>query len=182
LALSAGALYGIVLGTITISIGSTLGACLTFWASRVLARKWVERKIKQTKEFRLFQLLLKGDNQILVTFLVRLAPIPFGLQNSFFALTSITFREYVISTFIGLLPCQVLWTQLGTTLRNFSKISSGELELSFWQKMSLFLQVAILFALVAYFFVLSKRLKEKEEQQKAGSDIEIGVIVVEQKV
>eukprot|EP01114_Cavostelium_apophysatum_P015324 TRINITY_DN4145_c0_g1_i1.p1 TRINITY_DN4145_c0_g1~~TRINITY_DN4145_c0_g1_i1.p1 ORF type:complete len:369 (+),score=53.42 TRINITY_DN4145_c0_g1_i1:148-1254(+) len=165
LALGAGALYGIVLGTITISIGSTLGACLTFWASRAIGKKWVERKMKSTREFHLFELLLQGKNQYIVTFLVRLAPIPFGLQNSFFALTSISFRDYFISTFIGLLPCQLVWTHLGTTLRNLSKITSGEVELSFWQYTSLVLQVVILVSLVAYFVIISRKMKEREQDE-----------------
>lgn len=170
LALGAGALYGIVIGTLTISIGSTLGACLTFWMSRAIGRRWVEKKVKQTKEFRLFKILLQGDNQFLVTFLIRMAPIPFGLQNSFFAMTSISFRDYFMSTFIGLLPCQIIWTHLGTTLRNLSKINSGELELTAFQKLSLAFQILILFVLVGYFMILSKRMKEKDNQEMNNRD------------
>jgi len=173
LTLGAGAIYGIVIGTVTVSLGSTLGACLTFWVSRCIARKWVENKVKQSKEFQFFMLLLQGDNQWLVLFLARMAPIPFGLQNCFFALTNISFRNFILSTFIGLLPFQVVWTHLGTTLRHLGKITSGELEMSFWQKLSLFLQLVVVIALIAYFFVLSKKMKQKQSSgQKPWLSVE----------
>jgi len=176
LTLGAGALYGITLGTITVSIGSSLGAALTFWLSRAVARKWVESKLKDTKEFRLFMNMLQGKNQFIVTLITRMAPIPFGLQNSFFALTDISFRDYMFSTWIGLLPFQIIWTHFGTTLRNLSKISSGEIGLTFWQKSSLFLQVVLLLSLLAYFFVLSKRMRSKQDQEENDCfDIEQGI-------
>lgn len=68
---------------------------------------------------------------------------------------------------------------MGTTLRNLGKISSGELTLSFWQKTSLLLQVqlfvyviiyvskvVVLFALFGYFYILSKKVKDKQVRQQ----------------
>jgi uncharacterized membrane protein YdjX (TVP38/TMEM64 family) len=43
--LGAGWAFGLLWGTITISIGSTLGAAAAFLVGRTLARGWVEAKL-----------------------------------------------------------------------------------------------------------------------------------------
>lgn len=160
LTLGAGAIYGVILGTITVSIASTFGACVAFYICRVSARGWLEPKLKNTNEFRFFFFLFQSKKYKMVSVLARLAPIPFGLQNSFFAMTDISFKEYFLSTWIGLLPFQVVWTHLGTTLRNLQKIGTGEFELDFWQRMSLLIQLVVAILLVLYFIVLSRKMKE----------------------
>jgi len=160
LTLGAGAIYGVGVGTLTVSIASTFGACVSFWICRVSARGWLEPRLRETNEFRFFFYLFQSKKYKMVSVLARLAPIPFGLQNSFFALTDISFKEYFLSTWIGLLPFQVVWTHLGTTLRNLQKISSGEFELDFWQKMSLFIQLVVAILLLLYFVILSRRMQD----------------------
>jgi len=163
LTLGAGAIYGVLVGTVTVSLGSTLGGCVAFWICREFTRKWLEDTLKKRKEFRYFLAMMQGKDQKFVTLLARLSPIPFGLQNGFFALTDISFRDFFLSTWLGLLPYQVIWTHLGTTLRNISKISSGEVELSLWQQISMVVQVAVAFVLVAYFWYMSRKMNIKEE-------------------
>jgi len=45
LTLGAGFLFGVVWGTVTVSLGSTLGATAAFLVGRRLARDWVEQKV-----------------------------------------------------------------------------------------------------------------------------------------
>ncbi|MBA2565624.1 MAG: TVP38/TMEM64 family protein, partial [Gemmatimonadetes bacterium] len=45
LTLGAGFAFGVVLGTIAVSIGSVLGASAAFWLGRTVARGWVEERI-----------------------------------------------------------------------------------------------------------------------------------------
>jgi len=176
LTLGAGALYGVILGTITVSISSTFGACVAFWVCRNTFRDWAERTLRDTPQFRLFTRLLQSREHKLVSYLTRLSPIPFGLQNSFFALTDIPFRDYLISTWIGLLPFQVVWTQMGTTLRNLSKIGTADGELDFWQKLSVFIQVVVSVILMGYFYYISKKLKREEQEESVEliEDVELG--------
>jgi uncharacterized membrane protein YdjX (TVP38/TMEM64 family) len=175
LTLGAGAIYGVVLGTVTVSISSTLGACVAFWVCRNTFRDWAERTLRDTREFRFFTRLIQSREHKLVSYLARLSPIPFGLQNSFFALTDISFRDYTLSTWIGLLPFQVVWTQMGTTLRNLSKIGSADVELDFWQKVSVFIQVVVSLLLMGYFYYVSKKIKrEEEESVELIEDVELG--------
>ena len=62
----------------TVSVGSTIGACIAFWSCRALARKWVEASLRKRKEFRYFLAMMQGKDQKFVTILARLSPIPFG--------------------------------------------------------------------------------------------------------
>mmetsp|Transcript_20535 Transcript_20535/g.28812 ORF Transcript_20535/g.28812 Transcript_20535/m.28812 type:complete len:163 (+) Transcript_20535:387-875(+) len=101
--------------------------------------------------------MFQSRERKLISFLARLSPIPFGLQNSFFALTDISFWDYLLSTWVGLLPFQILWTHFGTTLRNLSKIGTGQVHFDFWQKVSLVFQLAMTFGLLIYFWRLSKK-------------------------
>jgi len=174
--LGAGAIYGVFLGTATVSFGSTFGACIAFWISRAFTRKWLEGSLKHRKEFRYFLLMMQGKERKYLTVLARLSPIPFGLQNSFFALTDISFRDYFLSTWLGLLPFQILWTYLGTTLVSLSKISAGGSELSFWQQFSLGFQVVVGFILIGYFYYLTKKIKlaDEESPMNPETDLEKG--------
>jgi uncharacterized membrane protein YdjX (TVP38/TMEM64 family) len=165
LTLGSGAIYGVMIGTITVSIGSTVGGCLAFWICRVYTRDWLERALKGRKEFRYFLAVMQGKDSKFVTVLARLSPLPFGLQNGFFALTDISFRDFFLSTWLGLLPYQVIWTHLGTTLRNLSKISTGDMELSFWQQLSMVVQIGVTFGLIAYFWYMTRKLNIKQEDE-----------------
>ena len=59
-----------------------------------------------------------------LVFLSRLTPIPFGLQNSIFAISSISFAEYLQASCLGLLPCQILNTYFGSTLRSMEEVAN----------------------------------------------------------
>jgi len=147
----------------------------------------LEETLKKRKEFRYFLTMMQGKDPPFVSVLARLSPIPFGLQNGFFALTDISYRDFLLSTWLGLLPFQILWTYLGTTLRNLGKISSGEMELSLWQQISLAVQLLMAIALLGYFFYLSRKINMKQEDdttlESSGSntnpqqiDLEKGIL------
>lgn len=74
-----------------------------------------------------------------------------------------------------MLPFQILWTHFGTTLRNLSKIGTGQVHFDFWQKVSLVFQLAMTFGLLIYFWHLSKKFTaaakaENDSDQEAESD------------
>ena len=55
--------------------------------------------------------------------LSRLTPIPFGLQNSLFAVSTMSFDKYLQATCLGLFPCQIINVYLGSTLRSMEEVS-----------------------------------------------------------
>jgi len=96
--LSAGALFGFTKGAITVSCGSTLGACAAFLVGRFFAREWAARKMAGN---RLFSAIDEGVGHegFKMVFLLRLSPaIPFNLLNYVLGITRISFWKYAIAS------------------------------------------------------------------------------------
>lgn len=170
LVFGAGSIYGInPTSILTVSIGSTLGAAIAFLVTQKFTRSWIERKLKGTKEFRFFSYILQEESKM-VAIMARLAPIPFGLQNVFFALSEVPFRVFFFVTWLALLPLQLMWIQLGSTLRDLQRMTSGEIQWSSLQKLYFIVQIVIMVVLIVYFFLLSRKMKIREKQQFERSE------------
>jgi uncharacterized membrane protein YdjX (TVP38/TMEM64 family) len=201
LTMAAGSLYGVLKGTITVSIGSTLGGILVFFIFKKFAHKCINiTTLKESSQFRLFKSLFNSShNTLFVTLLARWAPLPYGLQNIFFVvcnisieckrtnphrqLAEVSFRDFLLVTWLGLLPLQLCYTYVGSTLRNLSKIASGETELESPQKISLVLQIAIAVALIAYFVYLTRKLQRTQvPNEETKSDIEINTVELDERI
>ena len=46
MSLSAGAVFGPIIGSIALTLGTILGTTTAFWAARYLGREWVAKKIQ----------------------------------------------------------------------------------------------------------------------------------------
>eukprot|EP01087_Luapelamoeba_hula_P000712 TRINITY_DN1052_c0_g1_i1.p1 TRINITY_DN1052_c0_g1~~TRINITY_DN1052_c0_g1_i1.p1 ORF type:complete len:807 (-),score=191.88 TRINITY_DN1052_c0_g1_i1:93-2513(-) len=168
LTVGAGYLYGMVAGTITVSIGATSGAGITFLLCRTLTRKWVERHLASSSKFNLFMTEVE-NNAWKITLLTRLLPFPFGLVNGLFALSSISFPVFIIGTAIGLLPFQLMWTYFGTTLRSITEAVNGEMPFGIWQQFLLVLQIGLGIGLCLYMYQLSQAAMRNSEARAAAT-------------
>ncbi len=111
LTLLGGALFGPAWGTLYNLSAATIGAMLSFLASRYLASDWVAKKTGG----RMKQLINGVENEgwRFVAF-TRLVPFfPFNLLNYALGLTRISFAQYSIATFIFMLPGALAYTYLG---------------------------------------------------------------------
>src|SRR5262245_95115 len=110
-ALSGGALFGPVWGSIWNLPGATVGATLAFLAARYIGGDWVTRKAGG-----LLKRLIDGvdaEGWRFVAF-VRLVPFfPFNLSNYALALTHIPLHHYVLATLVCMVPATVAYTWLG---------------------------------------------------------------------
>jgi uncharacterized membrane protein YdjX (TVP38/TMEM64 family) len=114
LTLGAGALFGVIKGTIMVSLSATLGATAAFLVGRYLARDWVARKIERNPKFRAIDKAVAEEGWKIVL-LTRLSPVfPFNLLNYAFGLTRIRLRDYVLASWIGTLPGTVLYVYVGS--------------------------------------------------------------------
>ena len=109
LSIVAGAIFGPVLGVITVIFAATLGASLAFLVSRFIARSSVERWLEGNDKFRKLDELTArhGDIMVAITRLVQL--VPFNLLNYGFGLTKVPFRTYVVWSFVCMLPGTILY-------------------------------------------------------------------------
>ena len=120
--LAAGAVFGLLWGTVIVSFASTLGATLAFFASRFLLRDWVQARFGDR---------LKGVNDgiakegALYLFALRLVPaVPFVAVNLLMGLTPIRAATYFWVSQVGMLAGTLVYVYAGTQLGEF-RISGG---------------------------------------------------------
>ncbi|AMV13347.1 TPA: TVP38/TMEM64 family protein [Legionella pneumophila] len=111
LTLAGGAVFGPVFGTLLNLLGATSGAAFAFLITRHLVYDWFSTK----KGEKLNKLIAGVDEKgwVFVAFL-RLFPIvPFNLVNYGLGVTGISFRLYLLTTFIFLIPAEIIYTYFG---------------------------------------------------------------------
>ena len=110
--LAGGALFGPVWGTFYNLTGATIGATLAFVIARYLAADWVARNSGNGRLERL-QAGVEEEGWRFVAF-VRLVPLfPFNALNYALGLTRIRLRDYVIASWLFMLPGAIAYTYLG---------------------------------------------------------------------
>ena len=114
LTLAAGFLYGVIQGTVVVSVASTLGAGCAFLIGRYLARDWVKRRMAG-REALLAMDEAVGREGWKIVLLTRMSPaFPFNLINYAYGLTGVSFPKYFGATWLGMLPGTVLFVYLGS--------------------------------------------------------------------
>ena len=125
LTLAAGASFGLGPGFVAVLFGATLGAAGAFLVSRHLARKRVEGWIQGKPSFVAVDKAVAREGWKIV-FLTRLSPVfPFNFQNYAYGLTSVSFGQYVLASWIGMIPGTFLYVYLGTLGRSGLEAASG---------------------------------------------------------
>ncbi len=117
LTLGAGAIFGVIKGTVLVSIGSTLGATAAFLVGRYVARDWMARKISKNAKFVAIDQAVGNEGWKIVG-LTRLSPVfPFSLLNYAYGLTKVSLRDYVVASWIGMMPGTVMYVYTGSLAR-----------------------------------------------------------------
>ncbi|NJM50289.1 MAG: FAD-dependent oxidoreductase [Sphingomonadales bacterium] len=121
LTLVAGALFGLVTGTIIVSFASTIGASLAFLSSRFVLRDWVQGKFGDR---------MKGLNEGLARdgafylFTIRMIPvIPFFVVNLAMGLTKIRLSTFYWVSQIGMLAGTIVYVNAGTQIAGIESAS-----------------------------------------------------------
>lgn len=128
LTLGAGFLFGVLLGTVVVSIGSTLGATAAFLVGRTFAREWVASKVKANPRFGAIDRAV-GRQGFKIVFLTRLSPVfPFNLLNYAYGITDVRLRDYFLASWIGMLPGTVMYVYLGSAAQNLAALVAGRVE------------------------------------------------------
>ena len=113
LTLGAGAVFGLLWGTVAVSVGATLGAGAAFLIGRYLARDRVARWAVANPRFAAIDAAVgrEGGRIVLLT---RLSPFfPYNLLNYLFGLTRVGFWTYLLASWIGMIPGTLLYVYLG---------------------------------------------------------------------
>ena len=104
LTLGAGAIFGVVKGSILVSASATLGATAAFLVGRYLFRDAVARRMARSPVFKAIDAAV-GRNGWKIVGLARLSPLlPFNLLNYAFGITGVSLRDYLLASWIGMMP------------------------------------------------------------------------------
>ena len=114
LSLAAGAIFGVLQGTLLVVSGATVGAILAFLVSRTLLRDWVVKKFGERMEG-----IDRGlrENGISYLLFLRLVPaFPFFLVNLACGVTGLPLRTYALGTLFGIVPGSLVFVNAGASL------------------------------------------------------------------
>lgn len=117
LTVGAGFVFGLLWGTVAVSIGSTSGAALAFLISRYVARENVSGLARKNQKFAAIDSAI-GNHGWKIVLLLRLSPlIPFNVSNYLYGLTAVPFWPYVAASWLGMLPGTLLYVYIGAAGR-----------------------------------------------------------------
>lgn len=112
LTLGAGALFGVVRGTLYVFVGATLGAFASFLIARYVARDWVATRVQRDPRFVAIDAAIAAQGRKVV-FLLRLSPvIPFNVLNYALGLTQVRASDFLLAS-VGMIPGTVLYVYTG---------------------------------------------------------------------
>lgn len=121
LTLAAGAIFGLLEGTVLVSFAASIGATLAFLSSRFVFGEAVQRRFGQR---------LRGLNEgieregAFYLFTLRLVPVvPFFVVNLLMGLTRLPVRRFYAATQVGMLPATVVYVNAGTQLAGLHSLS-----------------------------------------------------------
>ena len=128
IAMSAGYVYGLGVGTPLALLAITSGACAAFFSGRLLVRDWVLRQFDTHPRLQLLDRAV-SQRSFLIVMLTRLSLIiPYNVLNYAFGVTGVRATAYAASTALGMIPATLLWTYIGTLAKNLTEIRAGEVE------------------------------------------------------
>jgi len=122
----AGFLYGPIWGTLLISPAGLLSAAVAFALGRSLMRPWVKRRQANSPKSAAVDLAIESGG-FRIVFLLRLASIvPFAPLSYGLGASRIVRRDFLLATWIGLLPGTFLYAYLSSLAADVVQIISGE--------------------------------------------------------
>lgn len=115
LTIGGGFLFGVAIGAPATVIGATVGACILFLVAKTSLGETLKSiagpfLAKMEKGF--------NENAISYLFTIRLIPVvPFAIGNIAPAILGAKFRDFAVTTFLGIIPGTVAYSWIGSGLR-----------------------------------------------------------------
>ena len=114
LSLAAGLAFGAVRGGVYIMIAAMIGTSITFFISRHIGRRFLEKTLRG--KLKALDAKLEKNGLSAVVFFRVIPLVPYELLNYGCGLTAITFKDYFLGTFLGLIPGVVIAAFFGGSL------------------------------------------------------------------
>ncbi|MBW2092770.1 MAG: TVP38/TMEM64 family protein [Deltaproteobacteria bacterium] len=121
LTLAGGAMFGLVVGVITVSFASSIGATLACFVSRFVLRDWVQNKFGD--RLRLINEGVEKEGAFYL-FTLRLVPIfPFFVINLVMGLTGMSLFTFYWVSQVGMLAGTIVYVNAGKELAKINSLS-----------------------------------------------------------
>lgn len=161
----AGFVFGVVLGSVYVVLGTTLGAVIAFLLARYLFGDRAKRFIMDRAKLRLVnEEFSKNDWKIVL--LTRLVPFfPSKVANYFFGLTHFSLRGYIIGSILGFIPLTVHNVYLGSLIADITTLELGEQQRSGWEWALYAAGLVAAIAIIVYLNRLASRALAKYTEQ-----------------
>jgi pyruvate/2-oxoglutarate dehydrogenase complex dihydrolipoamide dehydrogenase (E3) component/uncharacterized membrane protein YdjX (TVP38/TMEM64 family) len=157
LTLGAGFAYGVAMGTAVVWIAANLGAALAFCLGRTLARPWIAARVETNPRFAAIDRAV-GREGLRIVLLTRLSPVfPFNLLNYAFGLTTVSLRDYLLGSLIGMLPGTVMYVYLGSLITSLSELAAGRAHGGVAQQLFYFAGLAVTIVVTVYVTQVARR-------------------------
>jgi uncharacterized membrane protein YdjX (TVP38/TMEM64 family) len=126
LTLGGGFLYGPFWGTVLVSPASVAGATMAFVLSRSFARGWIARNVQKYPRFAAIDRAV-GKHSFKTVLLLRLQPVnlPFAVLNYALGLTSVNLSDYILASWLGMLPATILYVYIGSVVQDVASLLHG---------------------------------------------------------
>ena len=167
LTLVAGAIFGVFRGFLTISVASTLGATASFAIARYVARDAVASRLAGRAKLHAVDQAL-ADRGFRIVGLLRLSPIaPYNVLNYALGLTRVSMRDYVLGSWLGMMPGTLLYVYIGSLAGDIASTDSSRQSRSLleWSLYLIGLAVTVLTAI--YIARLARNAIREAERSNA---------------
>lgn len=155
--LGGGAIYGVVWGSVYVSVGSTLGATCAFLLGRTLARDWIAKKIEQNAKFQAIDEAVAREGWKIVL-LTRLSPVfPFNLLNYSFGLTKVSLKDYFFASWLGMLPGTIMYVYIGSLAGSLATLGQTTGEKTVGEKILYAVGLLVTVAVTVYVTRIARR-------------------------
>jgi len=115
LSTASGAIWGAYLGTVYTVIGATLASLFPFFIAKFLGRDYISVLMKGSKIEICDRFISK--NGFISVLIARLVPIfPWELVNYSCGICGIHWRQYILGTFLGIIPASFTYNLIGASL------------------------------------------------------------------
>ncbi|KAJ9556903.1 hypothetical protein OSB04_011517 [Centaurea solstitialis] len=170
LTLGGGYLFGLPLGFFADSIGSVLGATSAFLLGRTIGRSYVISKLEDYPQFQAVAIAIQKSG-FKIVLLLRLVPLlPYNMLNYFLSVTPISIWEYVMASWLGMMPITFALVYVGTTLKDLADVTHGWSQFSKTRWALIILSFALSVVLIAIVTKVAKSALEKALAEEAAED------------
>ncbi|XP_059469164.1 transmembrane protein 64 [Neocloeon triangulifer] len=124
--LACGYLFGTLKGLFVVAVAALIGITVAHYLIQTYFADLAMQRLFNSETAKALLAVISGPHAFKVILFARLTPIPYGLQNTIFAGSNISYKMYLLASATGLFPTQVINVYLGSTLRSMEDVLSDE--------------------------------------------------------